>query len=30
MCGTKNYAIYYQGKLEADNEPNVHGFIDID
>jgi hypothetical protein len=30
MCGTKYYAIYYQGKPVVDIEVNVHGFVDVD
>jgi hypothetical protein len=30
LCGTKYYAICYQGKPETDREVNVHGFVDVD
>jgi hypothetical protein len=30
LCGTKDYAICYQGKLGGDSELNVHGFVDTD
>jgi hypothetical protein len=30
LCGTKDYAICYQGKLEVDREVKVHGFVDVD
>jgi hypothetical protein len=29
LCGTKYYAICYQGKPGGDDELNVHGFVDI-
>jgi hypothetical protein len=30
LCGTKDYAICYQGKPGGDSELNVHGFVDVD
>ena len=27
LCGTLDYAIYYQGKPRQDREVNVHGFV---
>jgi hypothetical protein len=30
LCGTKDYAICYQGKSGDDSEVNVHGFVDAD
>ena len=30
LCGTKYYAICYQGKPGGDSELNVHGFFDVD
>jgi hypothetical protein len=30
LCGTKYYAICYQGKPGGDCELNVHGFMDVD
>jgi hypothetical protein len=30
LCGTKDYAICYQGKPRGDSELNVHGFVDVD
>jgi hypothetical protein len=30
LCGTKYYAIFYQGKPGGDSELNVHGLIDAD
>jgi hypothetical protein len=30
FCGTKDYAICYQGKYGDENEVNVHGFVDTD
>jgi hypothetical protein len=30
LCGTKYYAICYQGKPGSDFELNVHGFVDVD
>jgi hypothetical protein len=30
LCGTKYYAIRYQGKLGYGSELNVHGFFDTD
>jgi hypothetical protein len=28
LCGTKYYAICYQGELGGDSEVDVHGFFD--
>jgi hypothetical protein len=30
LCGTKDYAISYQGKPGVDSEVDVHGFFDVD
>jgi hypothetical protein len=30
LCGTKYYAICYQGKPGGDSEVDVHGFVDTD
>jgi hypothetical protein len=30
LCGTKYYAICYQGKPGVDSEVHVHGFVDVD
>ena len=30
LCGTKDYAICYQGKHGGDSELNVHGLFDAD
>jgi hypothetical protein len=30
LCGTKYYAICYQGKPGGDSEIDVHGFVDVD
>jgi hypothetical protein len=30
LCGTKDYAICYQGKPRGDCELNVHGFVDAE
>ena len=30
LCGTKYYAICYQGKPGNDSEVDIHGFVDVD
>ena len=30
LCGTKYYAICYQGKPGGGSKLNVHGFVDVD